>query len=266
MLMKVVPERVLKEMEKNMYDGINLSKGAIVLLWTILGLFLVGRGTSILYTLVSGGLFYISLMIISFAFFKDISTYLRFPKENKKIPVFIGHKLDTIFIYPLLLMSLIGIIGSLLEASGLFPVVLQQGNTEASKTIELMARIMLLPLVAFSEELLNLLIASLLYKKMKLLKNFRLIGSIILAAMTFGILHSFGWGMNKAIFIGISYIPVFFTTLYTGNIWISFLAHLYNDLIVFSKFYFEGYHLIFIVAISLLPVLWAIRTMVRKTP
>jgi len=83
--------------------------------------------------------------------------------------------------------------------------------------------------------------------------------------MAFGILHSFGWGLNNAIFIGITYIPVFFATLYTGNIWISFLAHLYNDLISFTKAYYGGYHLIIISAVTLIPALWAIRTMLRKT-
>jgi hypothetical protein len=265
MFMKAIAERVFEEMRKDIYSGINLSKGAIVFLWTLLCLFLVNRGTSFLYTYISGGLFYVSILILSFIIFKDIKKYMSFPKESKKMPIFIGHKLDTIFIYPILLMSIIGIISSLLTVSGLFPEAVQQVNTETSKTIELMARIMLLPLVAFSEELLNLLMISLLYKKMKLLKNFRLIGSIILAAMTFGILHSFGWGLNNAILIGISYIPVFFATLYTGNIWISFLAHLYNDLISFTKAYYGGYHLIIITAVTLIPALWAIRTLFRKT-
>ena len=265
MSMKAKAECVFEHMEKNIYDGINLSKGAIVFLWTILCLFVVNRGTSFLYIYISGGLFYISLLILSIILFKGMRRYLSFPKESKKIPVFIGHKLDTIFIYPVLLMSIIGVISNLLTISGLFPGAVQQVNIETSKTIELTARIMLLPLVAFSEELLNLLMISLSYKKMKLLKNFRLIGSIILAAMIFGILHSFGWGLNKAILIGISYIPVFFATLYTGNIWISFLAHLYNDLISLTKAYYGGYHLIIIAAVTLIPALWAIRTMFRKT-
>ncbi|MDD4504722.1 MAG: hypothetical protein PHS15_07845 [Clostridiaceae bacterium] len=262
--MRIIPEKALNEMEKNIYSGVKLLKGTIVFLWTLLCLFLINRGTSFLYTYISGGLFYISLLVLCLVFFKDIRRYWSFPKENKKIPVFIGHKLDTIFSYPIFLMALIGIISNLLTVLGFFPAALQQMNTGGSKTIELIARIMLFPLVAFTEELLNLLLVSFLYKKMKLLKNFRLIGSILSAALIFGILHSFGWGLNTAILIGISYIPVFFVTLYTGNIWISFLAHLYNDLISFTKAYYGSYHFLIIAAISLIPVMWAIRTMVRK--
>ena len=263
--MKIILKRALKEMERNIYSDINLLNIAIVFLWTLLCLFFMDRGTSILFSIISGGVYYTSLLVLCFVLFKDIRSYLSFPKSNKKMPVFIGHKLDTIFIYPIILMSLIGIISNLLTVSEIFSTALQQTNTGGSKTIELIARIMLLPLVAFAEELLNLLLVSFLYKKMKLLRNFRLIGSILSAALIFGILHSFGWGLNGAILIGISYIPVFFATLYTGNIWISFLAHLYNDLIAFTKTYYGSYHFIIIAAISLIPAVWAIRTMLRKT-
>lgn len=263
--MKVISEEAFNEMEKNIYGGVNLLKGAILFLWTLLCLFLFSRGTSFLYSYISGGLFYISLLVLCFVLFKDMRRYWNFPKENKKMPVFIGHKLDTIFVYPIFLMSLIGIISNLLTVSGFFPADLQQMNAVGSKTIELIARIMLLPLVAFAEELINLLLVSFLYNKTSLFRKFRLIGSMLSAALIFGILHSFGWGLNAAILIGISYIPVFFATLYTGNIWISFLAHLYNDLISFTKAYYGGYHFMIITAISLIPAVWAIRTMVRKT-
>lgn len=262
--MKIMSEKVLNEMEKNIYGGADLLKGTIVFLWTLLCLFLFNRGTSFLCSYISGGLFYISLLVICFVFFKDMRIYWSFPKENKKMPVFIGHKPDTIFVYPIFLMSVIGIISNLLTVSGFFPADLQQMNAAGSKTIELMARVMLLPLVAFAEELLNLLMVSFLYNKMGLLRNFRLIGSILSAAFVFGILHSSAWGLNAAILIGISYIPVFFATLYTGNIWISFLAHLYNDLISFTKAYYGGYHFMIIAAVSLIPAVWAIRTIFRK--
>lgn len=248
-----------------MYCGVKLFNGMIVFLWTLLCLFVVNNIRNVLYATVSGGLYYLSLVVLSIVFFKGINKYLSFPKENKKMPVFIGHKPDTIFIYPILLMSLIGIISNLLMATGFFPTALQQMNAAGGKTTEIIARFALLPLVAFAEELLNLLLVSFFYMNMKLLRNFRLIGSILSAAMVFGILHSFGWGLNASISIGIAYIPVFFATLYTGNIWISFLAHLYNDLISFTKFYYGSYHLVIIAAVSFIPAAWAIRSILRKT-
>ncbi len=263
--MRIIPDKILKEMEKNIYSGINLWNAAIVFSWTLLWLFLINRGTSFLFTYISGGLFYITLPVLCFVIFKDIKRYLNFPEENKKMPVFIGHKPDTIFVYPIFLMSLIGIISNLLTMSGLFPAVLRQTDAGGARVVEFAARIVLLPLAAFAEELLNLLTVSILYKKMKQIKKFRLVGSIISASLVFGIIHSFGWGLDAAILIGISYMPVFLATLYTGNIWVSFLAHLYNDLIAFTKAYYSGYHIIVIAAVTVIPALWAIMAMVRKT-
>jgi hypothetical protein len=190
--------------------------------------------------------------------------YLRFPKENKKMPVFIGHRMDTLFVYPILLMSLVGIISNLLTAGGIYPTAIQQTHGTVDKLIELMARITLLPLAAFTEEVLNLLLVSFIFTKIKLFGNFRLAGSILTATMVFGMLHSPGWGFYSAISIGISYLPVFFVTLYTGNIWISFLAHLYNNIISLTKTYYSGYSIIAIAVISFIPIVWAIKTLFRK--
>lgn len=263
--MKAKLKWAIKEAENNIYSGVNLLNGAIVLIWTLLCLFLINKSNNFLYTAVLGGAYYISMVVLCLLLFKGISKYLCFPKKNKKMPVFIGHKLDTIFTYPILVMSLIGIIGNLLTAAGFSPPALKPMNSAGSSAAwELTARGMLLPLIAFAEELFNLLLVSLFYKNMKLLGNFRFIGSILAAAMTFGILHTFGWGLNAVIPVGIAYIPVFLVTLYTGNIWISFLAHLYNDLISFTKYYYGSYYLIFIALISLIPAAWAIRSMFRK--
>jgi membrane protease YdiL (CAAX protease family) len=120
-------------------------------------------------------------------------------------------------------------------------------------------------LVAFAEELMNLFMVSFFYKYIKLPGNFRVIASILLTAMAFGSLHIFGWGAGAAIPIGVAYIPVFFATLYTGNIWISFFAHLYNDLIFYTKSYNSSYHLAIITAISIIPAVWAMKSMLRKT-
>jgi membrane protease YdiL (CAAX protease family) len=205
----------------------------------------------------------LSLIALSILFFKNISKYLSFPKGNKKLPAFIGHKLDTVFTYPILLMAIIGIASNLLAATGLFPNA-QQNYTPAGSTGWSIVGCMLLPLVAFAEELLNLLLVSFLYKYMRFPRNFRIIGSILSAAMIFGILHTFGWGTNAAISIGIAYIPVFFATLYTGNIWISFFAHFYNDLICYAKNYDSSYYLLIIAAISLIPAIWSVKSMLWK--
>lgn len=261
---KIIPERMLRELEKNIYSGANLPGIAIVFLWTLLGLHFTNKGTGFFYSIVSGGAYYGFLLTLCLILFKNTKSYWGFPEENGKIPVFIGHKLDTILVYPILLMSIIGVISNLLMVSGAFPEALQQTNRGGSKAIELIPRIMLLPLAAFAEEFLNLLLVSFLYNKMKLLKNFRLIVSILSAAFIFGILHSFGWGISAAILVGISYIPAFFATLYMGNIWISFLAHLYNNLIFLTKSLYGSYHFIIIAAISLIPVMWAVKDILRK--
>ena len=263
--MNVKLEMAIKEAENNVYRGINLLNGTIVFIWALLCLFIINKNRNFPYVFAFGGIYYLSLIILCTLLFKDINKYLSFPKENRKMPAFIGHKLDTVFTYPILLMSLIGIISNLLAATGCFPAVLQQMSSTSSKTVEIIARSMLLPLAAFAEELLNLLLVSFLYKNMKLLGNFRLIVSILFSALVFGILHAFGWGLNAAIPIGIAYIPVFFVTLYTGNIWISFLAHLYNNLISLAKYNYGSYYLIIIAAISFIPAVWAIRDMLRKT-
>jgi hypothetical protein len=162
-------------------------------------------------------------------------------------------------------MALIGITENLLAATGFFPAATNQMIAEGSSSSwEFTARSIILPLVAFAEELLNLLLVSFVYKYMKVHKNFRLVGSVLAAALIFGALHTFGWGFKAAIPVGISYIPVFIVTLYTGNIWISFLAHLYNDLISFTKYYYGNYHLIIAAVVSLIPAVWAIGAMLRK--
>ncbi|HYE09360.1 MAG TPA: hypothetical protein VEF53_04205, partial [Patescibacteria group bacterium] len=228
-------------------------------------LFLINKSKSFVYASFFGGAYYLSLVVLCILLFKGITNYMSFPKESKKMPVFIGHRLDTIFIYPILIMSLIGIISNLLTATGFFTAAPQQLAAAAGISIELIVKVTLLPLIAFAEELLNLLLVSFIYKYMKLMGKYRLFGSILSAALIFGILHSFGWGLNAAIPIGIAYIPVFFATLYTGNIWISFLAHLYNDLISLAKYYNSGLHLIIIAVITLIPAVWAVKAMLRKT-
>lgn len=257
--------RALQEAEGNIYSGMSLLKGAIVFSWTLLCLFLIGRNRSFAMLAASGAAFYTSLVVLCMYLFSGIGRYLHFPAENKKIPVFIGHKLDTIFTYPLLLMALIGLISNLLAATGIFHAPPDPAAASGGSNWAAVVSAMLLPLLAFAEELLNLLIVSFIYKYAKLKGSYRIIISILLAAFVFGFLHTFGQGANAAILIGIAYIPVFFATLYTGNIWISFLAHLYNDLNTLAKAYNSSLYLVITAAVALVPTLWALKTIFRKT-
>lgn len=263
--MRIIPEKICKELKKNIYDGISLPKSAIVLFWTVLCLYFVNMKTSRLYAVFFGILFYASLLVLCLILFKDIKRYLSFPKDNNILPRFIGYKPDIILIYPIFLMFLVGAINSLLIASGIFPEALQKMSAVTSGPIELFAKIIALPLAAFTEELINLLLVSLAFNKMKFPGNIRLIISILLAALTFGMLHAIGWGLKIALLIGISYIPVFLATLYTGNIWISFLAHFYNNFISLFKAYYGNYHFFIVAAICLIPFIWAINVIVRKS-
>lgn len=257
-------EMAALESKKNIYEGVNLLTAILVFAWALLGLFAINQNRSLLWSTVSGVAYYLSLMSLCFVFFKGMGKYLSFPKENKKMPVFIGHKVDILLVYPILLMSLIGIISNLLTATGFYTTTIQQVHSTGDKLIELLTRITLLPLAAFTEEMLNLLLVSFIFTRTKLLGGFRLTGSILVAALFFGLLHSSGWGLNAAISIGLSYLPVFIVTLYTGNIWISFLAHLYNNIISLSKTYYSGYSIIVIAAISFIPIVWSIRALLRR--
>lgn len=263
--MKVRFEKVARVAENNIYSGVNLPKGAIVFLWTLLCLFLINKSSDFLFSAAFGGAYYLSLVVFCLLMFKGIDKYLRFPGEKKEIPVFIGHRIDTLFTYPLLLMALIGMISSMLEAAGFSASGPENMNAAGGVSpLEFAVRSVLLSLTAFAEELLNLILVSIIYKNIRLRGNYRLIGSIFSAALVFGILHTFGWGLYASIPIALAYVPAFMATLYTGNIWISFLAHFYNDLISFTKYYYGGYHYIIIAGIALIPAVWAIAAILRK--
>lgn len=255
----------LKEAEKNIYEGVNLFKGTVVFIWALLCLFAINNIKSFLWATASGVFYYMSMFFLCTAFFKGINKYLGFPGENKKMPVFIGHIPDTLFVYPVLLMSLIGIIGHLITNAGFYPDAIQQIGSTDGKFMELIARTALLPLAAFVEEMFNLLLVSFFYMNTKLPGYFRLAWSVLAAALVFGFMHSFGWGLYGSVLIGISYLPVFFATLYTGNIWISFLAHFYNNTIFLTKNYYGSYFFIIIAVISFIPASWAVSTLFRRT-
>lgn len=262
--MESTMKKAVSEAAGNVYGGVRLLTGISVFLWALLCLFVLNRIKSPLWATVSGAVYYLSLGAACLFLFRGMEKYLIFPKENKKIPGFIGHKLDTVFVYPLLLMAATGIISNVLAMAGLYPVPLQQVG-EAGKGSELfILRLALLPTAAFAEEMLNLIMVSVFYTNIKLSGTPRLLCSMLAAALAFGLLHTSAWGPGGAVSIGISYLPVFFMTLYTGNIWISFLAHLYNNITAFAKAYYSGSHILVLSAIAVVPAIWSVRALLRK--
>lgn len=255
--------RVLEEAEGNIYNGINIGNGTIVFFWTLLCLFFVNSSSSFAVYASSGGLYYASVVLLGIYLFKDLGGYLCFPIKNKKMPVFIGHKPDTLLTYPILLMAAAGLISSLLSATGLFPAPPQADVAGSSGWAEAV-RLLLMPLLAYGEELINLLMVSFIYKYIKLKGKYRIITSVLSGALIFGLMHTFGQGIGAGILIGASHAPIIFAALYTGNIWVSALAHLYNNLISYAKAYNSGLHLAIIAAVSVMPVVWAVKETLKK--
>lgn len=257
-------KKAVSEAAGNIYGGVRLSAGTLVFLWALLCLFVLNRIKSPLWATVSGAAYYLSLGAACFFFFRGMETYLVFPKENRKIPGFIGHRLDTVFVYPLLLMAVTGIISNILASAGLYPVSVHQAEGAGEGSVLLLLRLVLLPPAAFAEEMFNLLLVSFFYTNIKLSGTPRLLCSMLAAALAFGLLHASAWGLGGAVSIGISYLPVFFMTLYTGNIWISFLAHLYNNITAFAKAYYSGSHILVLSAVAVIPAIWSIKALLRK--
>jgi len=257
-------KKAVSEAEVNIYGDIGFFKGMLVFLWVLLCLFVLNGIREPLWATLAGAVFYISLGAACIFLFKGISSYLVFRPDNKKVPVFIGHRIDTVFVYPLILMATTGMISSLLSIAGLYPAPVQSVAGPAAGTGLLMLRLVLLPPAAFAEEILNLLIVSFIYTHIKLAGAIRLPCSIFAAALAFSLLHVSAMGLQGSVYIGISYLPVFFTTLFTGNIWISFLAHLYNNIIALAGTYYSGSHILVISAIAFIPVMWSLKSIFSK--
>jgi hypothetical protein len=252
------------EIKKNIYEDDKLNAGALVFLWALLCLFIINRMNSLLWAIAAGAIYYLSMTVFCIIFFKGISKYLVFPKENKKIPVFIGYKIDTLFVYPILLVALTGVISNLLAAAGLVPTAVPQLKAAGNGFLMQLSRLSLLPLAAYGEEILNLLMVSFFYTNLKLSGNLRLACSIPAAAFAFGVLHVSGWGIPGAVSVGISHIPLFLTTLYTGNIWISFLAHLYSNIISMTKAWYGGSFVTATAVLTFIAAIWSARVQFRK--
>lgn len=257
-------KKAISEAEGNIYRDIGFLKGMMVYFWTLLCLFVLNGIKDPLRATLAGAAFYISLGAACVFLFKGIIRYLVFPAENKKVPLFIGHSIDTVFVYPVLLMAITSLISSFLSVAGLHPAALQLADGSGAGSGLLLLRFVLLPPAAFAEEVLNLLMVSFCYMRIKLSGASRLLCSIFAAALTFGLLHVSAWGLPGSLSVGFSYVPMFFATLYTGNIWISFLAHFYSNVIAFSRTYYNGSHILVISAIAFIPVIWSLKSLFRK--
>ncbi|MGE5633228.1 MAG: type II CAAX prenyl endopeptidase Rce1 family protein [Caulobacteraceae bacterium] len=254
----VAVKGIIKRAENNIYRDISFLGVALVIGWTVACLILTGTSKSFGYSFVFGAIYYISLILLCLAVFKNIGKYFGSPFKLNSIPKFIGSRLDIVFTYPVFLVSFIGVVSSMLTLSGLVPRSPEPLTGINITTDEVFVRFFLLPFVAFAEELLNLIVVSFLYKCLKVLRSSRLLASVLTASAVFGFLHSFGWGFGAALSVAVSFLPVFFVTLYTGNIWISVLAHLYNDIIASIRAYNGSYATAMIAVIVFVPVVWSI--------
>lgn len=257
-------KKAVSEAERNIYGGIGYTKGIIVYFCALLCLFVINGIEDPFWATLAGGTFYISLGAACVFLFKGINRYLVFPVKNKKVPLFIGHRIDTVFVYPVLLMASTSLISSLLSMAGLHPANLQPTAGPSSVTGLLSLRFLLLPPAAFAEEMLNLLVVSFFYTYLKLPRVPKLLSTMVTASLAFGLLHFSAWGLPGSVSIGFSYMPVFFATLYTGNIWISFLAHFYSNVIAFSRTYYSGSQILVISAIVFMPVIWSLKSIFKK--
>lgn len=257
-------KKAVSEAERNIYGNIGFYKGIMVFLWALLCLFALNGIRDPFLATLAGAAFYISLGAICIFLFEGITRYLVFPAENKKVPLFIGHRIDIVFVYPVLLMASTSLLSSLLSIIGLHPAILKPVDGSSAGTGLLSLRLLLLPPAAFAEEMLNLLVLSFFYTYLKPHRGPRLLYTMVAASIAFGLLHVSAWGLSGAVSIGFSYMPVFFATLYTGNIWISFLAHFYSNAIAFSRAYYDGSYILVISAIVFIPVIWSLKSLLRK--
>lgn len=249
-------------LESNICKEINSFGAVTIFVWTVICLSYINIINSFSYVYAVGALYYISFIIICLIGFKGIRTYLQSPFKLNNIPEFIGKKLDVVFSYPIFLLSLISILNKIMEITGLVPRNFQQ-LPQAEGAGFMLARLIMLPIAALSEELLNLIAVSFIYKHLKVLKQLRLLISIIAASALFGLLHSFAWGGQAVLPLAVAFVPSFILTLYTGNIWISTLAHLYNNIAASAGMLGKGYSHNVLVLLVIVPAAWAIVSIIK---
>lgn len=255
--------QVIRQSERNMPAQVNSFRGIALIVWTIISLAFINRMNTFVQAYAAGIMQYIIFAIIAAVCFKGISAYFESPFRLQSMPRFIGKKMDVLFIYPFLLLSIINILNKVMETAGILPQDFQHAPQAGMTTAFITMRFIMLPIVALAEELFNLIAVSLIYKHLTPFNKLRLPISITAAAALFGFLHSFAWGGQAVVPLAISFAPTFIVTLYTGNIWISTLAHLYNDIAANAGMLGEGYSYAAAALLAAVPAAWASASLLK---
>lgn len=254
---------VLKQSESNISGEISTFDGSVAVVCTLICLICIDRIDSFAYAYAAGTIFYVLIILLALRCFNGLSSYLASPFKHNNIPIFIGKRLDVVFSYPVFLLAIINILNRIMVMAGSIPDKLQYAAETAYTPGFIIMRLAMLPIVALSEELLNLIIVSSVYNTLKPLRQLRLPLSILIASALFGLLHSFAWGGQAALNLAVSFVPVFVVTLFTGSIWISTLAHLYNDIAATAGLMGEVYSLGIYSLIVIVPAVWAVISTVK---
>lgn len=255
---------VLKQSESNICREISTFGGSIAFGCALVCLICIDRINSFVFAYAAGVIFYVLIILTALKCFNGLSSYLDSPFKNDNIPIFIGKRLDVLFSYPVFLLAAINILSRITVMAGSTHDKLQYAPETAYAPGFIIMRLAMLPVVALSEELLNLVIVSSVYNTLKPLKQLRLPLSILAASALFGFLHSFAWGGQAALNLAVSFVPVFVVTLFTGNIWISTLAHLYKDIAATAGLIGEVYSLGIYLLITIVPAVWAVISTVKN--
>lgn len=181
--------------------------------------------------------FYILMILLIKQHSHILKPYVIPPFSSVKLPVFVNRLVDMLLIYPFLLVAAISSINRMIIFAGIIPEDPQKLAAIHITLAGFALRCAVIPFIALIEELFNLLMVKTIYGHMHFFKTGRFFFSILAASLFFGFLHAFNWGIAAAIALGISFIPVFMVTLYTGKIWFSVFAHMYLDILASARIY-----------------------------
>lgn len=226
-------EKIDKKISDNSLVNVNYFWGCFLILWLFIGtkIYNYFNFRGIIPQL---GYYLITLLICS-KNMKVISIFLDNPFKSN---INITKILNTIYFYPYyVIMSgvLIVIIPEIMGWLQSDP----QGLSNANITIDLyMKKLVMLPIVVFVEEICNLIIYILISNWLsKAIKKYWAAGAIILSSFIFGLLHVTVWNFQTAINLGLMHIPYFFSIAFLGNIWVSIIAHGFQNAIGYSVAY-----------------------------
>lgn len=112
---------------------------------------------------------------------------------------------------------------------------------------EYITKVILLPLLVFEEESLNVLIVITISKFLsKRMKRGWFYIAILLTSCFFGFLHVTAWGWESAISRMFIHIPFIFSILYFRTAWISMLAHFYQNALTYTNIIYPNFSALFV--------------------